>query len=155
MDKNGLIGDHGKLPWSLPADLAYFKQKTMGYPVIMGRKTYESIGKPLPGRENIILTRDKDFKADGCNVVNESFKLQFRSDVGFVIGGSEIFSMYLDEADKLFITHIDYEFTGDTYFPEIDFGKWEIELKINGIKDEKNPYDYYFAVYKRVNKKTD
>ncbi|MNR58650.1 Dihydrofolate reductase [compost metagenome] len=63
--------------------------------------------------------------------------------------------MYLDEADKLFITHIDYEFTGDTYFPEIDFGKWEIELKINGIKDEKNPYDYYFAVYKRVNKKTD
>lgn len=150
MDKNNLIGNNNDLPWRLPADLAYFKEKTKGYPIVMGRKTYESIGRPLPGRENVILTRDKNYQAEGCTVVNDKFLLDVRSDTGFVIGGSEIFNMYLEEADMMFITFIDHEFEGDTYFPQIDWTRWKIVSHEKGPNNEKNPYDYYFIVYKRI-----
>lgn len=150
MDKNRVIGKNNDLPWRLPNDLKYFKEKTKGYPVVMGRKTFESIGKPLPGRENIILTRNPDYKApDGCKVTDDlGWKL--RSDVGFLIGGAELFKQYLYECNKLYITYIHHEFEGDTYFPEIDYFRFKEISREQGIKDEANPYDYEFVVYERI-----
>lgn len=154
MDKNGLIGNNNQLPWSLPEDLSYFKKVTSGYPIIMGRKTYESIGKPLPYRENIIITRDKNYKVDGCTIIHHVSDLDFRNDTGFVIGGSEIFKLFLLKINKLYITEIDCEFKGDTYFPKINLkSDWNLISSIKGIKNEKNPYDYYFNIYDRLTKK--
>ncbi|MDF2534034.1 MAG: dihydrofolate reductase [Bacillales bacterium] len=147
-DKNGVIGKNNQLPWYLPEDLKYFKKRTTGYPVIMGRKTFESIGKPLPNRENIILTRDTDYTIEGCKIIHSTNELMFRSDVGFVIGGAEVFNQFMSIADKLFITRIDHEFGGDTYFQELG-DEWKLVESTQGIKDEKNPYDYFFEVYHR------
>lgn len=150
-DKNGVIGKNNELPWNLPEDLKYFKKKTTNYPIIMGRKTFESIGKPLPNRENIILTRDENYAVENCKVINSIQKLLFRSDVGFVIGGSEIFNQFLPFVDKLFITRIDHEFEGDTYFQNYNNNnEWKLVSSVKGIKDEKNPYDYFFEIYDRV-----
>ncbi|WP_078546272.1 dihydrofolate reductase [Litchfieldia alkalitelluris] len=152
MDKNRLIGKDNLLPWHLPADLAYFKRVTMGHTIVMGRKTYESIGRPLPGRENIIVTRNPSYKMDGCTIINsiEAIKnLSDSNDELFVIGGSEIFREVFTFADRLYITEIDDEFEGDTYFPEFSLKDWTLISKDQGKKDEKNPYDYYFCVYER------
>ncbi len=156
MDQNNLIGRDNQLPWHLPADLAYFKQVTMGHPIVMGRKTYDSIGRPLPGRENIIVTRNPAFTMEGCKVIHsieEIIKLNNndKEQELFVIGGSEIFKEILPFADKLYITEIDEAFEGDTFFPEIHQKEWVLLHKEKGIKDEKNPYDYYFSVYTRAN----
>ncbi|HHW48416.1 MAG TPA: dihydrofolate reductase [Clostridiaceae bacterium] len=151
MDKNNLIGNKDGLPWRLPADLAYFKKITMGHTVIMGRKTYESISRPLPGRRNVVLTRDKRFTAEGCiicNTLDEALKFG-QNEEAFVIGGAEIYSQFLPYARKLYITRIDETFEGDTYFDGIDFSKWRLVSKQEGIRDEKNPYVYYFLVYER------
>ena len=118
--KNNVIGDKNTIPWKLPADIRYFKEKTMGKPVVMGRKTFESIGKPLPGRENIIITRDPDYKAEGCTVVHsvdEAVKAAEGSEELMVIGGAQIYKEFFPIANKLYITNIDKEFEGDTYFP--------------------------------------
>lgn len=153
MDKNRLIGKDNDLPWRLPADLAYFKRVTMGHPIIMGRKTYDSIGRPLPGRENIIVTRDTSYKMEGCKVIHsieEIVKMRKESEQElFVIGGAEIFKEILPYSDRLYITEIEEEFEGDTYFPAFDKSEWKIISKEQGIKDEKNPYDYKFLVYEK------
>ncbi|PLT29324.1 dihydrofolate reductase [Peribacillus deserti] len=154
MDKNRVIGKDNGLPWHLPADLKYFKQVTMGHPIIMGRKTYESIGRPLPGRENIILTRNQEYKAEGCTIIHtieELIELEENRKVEcFVIGGAEIFNLSFSIADRIYITEIDEVFEGDTHFPEINMKEWELVSKEKGPKDDKNPYDYYFCVYDRV-----
>ncbi|MBS4217376.1 dihydrofolate reductase [Bacillus sp. FJAT-49711] len=152
-DENGLIGKNNDLPWRLPADLKYFKETTMGYAIIMGRKTYESIGKPLPGRTNIILTRDKNYQVEGCLVFHSKDELlqwiiKSNSNV-FVTGGSEIFQLFLDEVDRLYVTKIFHTFEGNTYFPKLDWDKWLIISSQKGQKNEKNPYNYEFRVYKR------
>lgn len=151
MDKNRLIGHNNELPWHLPADLAYFKKVTMGKPIIMGRKTHESIGRPLPGRDNIIITRNEHLKIEGCMVVHsveDILKLDKESSKELsIIGGAEIFKEVLPYTDRLYITEIDYEFKGDTYFPIIDQSKWKLISSEQGPKDEKNPYDYYFKIY--------
>ncbi|BCB04439.1 dihydrofolate reductase [Bacillus sp. KH172YL63] len=156
MDKNQVIGINNELPWRLPADLAFFKKTTMGQPIIMGRKTFESIGKVLPGRENIIVTRDTDYSKDGCTVIHsiEDIKrINANTDEElFVIGGAEIFNATFDSADRLYITLIDEEFEGDTYFPELDPNEWKVISKEKGMKNEQNPYDYYFIVYDRINR---
>jgi len=151
MDKNNLIGNKNGLPWRLPADLAYFKKITMGHTVIMGRKTYESIGRLLPGRENVILTRDKNFTAEGCTICNTlDDALKFGQDEeAFVIGGADIYSQFLPHARKLYITKIDEAFEGDTYFDEIDFSQWRLVSKQEGTRDEKNPYTYCWLIYER------
>lgn len=153
-DDNGLIGNHNKLPWRLPEDLKYFKETTMGHPIVMGRRTFESIGKPLPGRKNIILTRDKDFQAEDCLVFHSKSKLQewmgqYGSEV-FITGGSEIFRLFLDDADRLYVTKIHYKFEGDTFFPDINWEQWRLISAKPGTKNEKNPYDYEFRIYERV-----
>jgi dihydrofolate reductase len=154
MDKNQLIGKDNDLPWRLPADLAYFKRVTMGHPIIMGRKTYDSIGRPLPGRENIIVTRDTSYEAEGCKVIHsieEIVKMNEQTDQElFVIGGAEIFKEILPHSDRLYITEINEVFDGDTYFPAFDKAEWKVISKEQGIKDEKNPYDYTFLVYEKI-----
>lgn len=153
LDKNRLIGRNNDLPWRLPADLAYFKRVTMGHTIIMGRKTYDSIGKPLPGRHNVIMTRNKDFHVEGCTVIHTVDDIlamkESSNEELFVIGGAEIFEMVLPFTDRLYLTEIDEEFEGDTYFPTINEEEWQIVSKEKGIKDEKNPYDYFFVVYEK------
>lgn len=153
MDENRVIGKDNQLPWRLPEDLKFFKRVTMGHPIAMGRKTHESIGRILPGRENIVITRQKDYQIEGCTVVSsiEDFVKYSKKqgDEIFVIGGAEIFNETFDYSDRLYITLIYEEFAGDTFFPEFDVNKWELMSSEKGIKDEKNPYDYEFRIYER------
>lgn len=153
MDENRVIGRDNQLPWRLPEDLKFFKKVTMGHPIAMGRKTHESIGRILPGRENIVITRQKDYQMEDCTVVSsvEDFVKYSKklSDEVFVIGGAEIFNETFDYADRLYITLIHDEFAGDTFFPEFDVNKWELLSSEKGIKNEKNPYDYEFRIYER------
>ncbi|MCP1123601.1 dihydrofolate reductase [Bacillus sp. 3103sda1] len=151
MDKNRLIGKENQLPWHLPADLAYFKKVTMGHPIIMGRKTFESIGRPLPGRTNIILTRNKNYEMEGCEVIHsiddvQKLDEQMNEEI-FVIGGAEIFKEVLPFADRLYITKIEEVFEGDTFFPEINYDEWKEISVEQGVTDEKNPYTYAYHVY--------
>jgi len=150
--KNNAIGYNNKLPWYLPADFAYFKRVTMGRPVIMGRKTFESIGKPLPGRINIVITRSTSFSRDGCIVVDSVDKaIEYTKDKEtFIIGGLEIYRSFLPLADKLYITEIDEDFEADTFFPEIDYSRWKLVESRPGVKDEKNLFDYKFLVYEAI-----
>lgn len=155
MDENGVIGKNNQLPWHMPRDLQYFKKVTMGKPIVMGRKTYESIGRPLPGRENIVLTTNKNLSLPGCNVFHSKEDLmrylEAKNDEEIcVIGGSEIFRMFLDEVDKLYITVIRHRFEGDTYFPDIDWSKYREISREFVEKDEKNPYDQEYIVFERV-----
>ncbi|ADQ14665.1 dihydrofolate reductase [Halanaerobium hydrogeniformans] len=153
MDQNQLIGQNGKLPWKLPADLRYFKQTTMGSAIIMGRKTFESIGSPLAGRKNIILSKNKNYSAEGCEIIHSKKEILNRFLVqkkeAFIIGGLKIFQLFLPYCDKLYLTIIEHEFSGDTYFPEIDFDNWiKIQVK-KGVTDCENPYEYYHNIYLR------
>lgn len=144
MDTNNLIGNNNALPWHLPADLAYFKRTTTGFPVIMGRKTYESIGFPLPQRENIILTRDDAYEVKGCSTITSLDDIP-RTDA-FIIGGSTIYTQTLAHVDRLYITRIHHEFTGDAYFPAIS-EEWQLSSEEHHTKDEHNAYDYSFLIY--------
>ncbi|WP_078380282.1 dihydrofolate reductase [Sutcliffiella halmapala] len=151
-DKNGLIGKDNDMPWRLPADLAYFKQVTTGSTVIMGRNTFESIGKPLPNRKNIILSRDSNLQIEGCETlssITEVEKMAKLDEEIFIVGGANIYKQLLPITETLYLTFIDEEFEGDTFFPKIDTKEWELISNEKGVKDEKNPYDYYFKVYKR------
>jgi len=154
MDLNRVIGRNNRIPWRLPADQAFFKETTMGHPILMGRKTYLSIGRPLPGRTNIVMTRDPEYRAPGCEVVHSVQETLERYGTGegelFVIGGTDIFKLFFPVADRLYITLIRHEFPGDTYFPEIDPAGWKLVSEKPGIRDEKNPYDYVFQIYEKA-----
>jgi dihydrofolate reductase len=151
MDENRVIGKNNQLPWHLPEDLKFFKKVTMGHPVAMGRKTFESIGRLLPGRENIIITRNREYLCEGCTVIYsvEEFLnyCQKKDDEVFVIGGAEIFRELIPVVDRLYLTMIHDQFEGDTFFPEISFEDFELVLQEKGTRDEKNPYDYEFLIY--------
>ena len=152
MDKNRVIGKGGKLPWNLPADMKYFKDKTLGKPVIMGRKTYESVGKPLPNRTNIIVTHDQDYKTEGCIVVHsvdEALKAAENAEEVMVIGGSQIYKEFLPKANKLYLTIIDAEIEGDTYFPEYKIEEWKETSYEEHERDAENQYDYTFLVFEK------
>ena len=129
VDKNFLIGNNNTLPWGrIPADMKYFKETTTGKTIVMGRKTFASIGKALPNRENLILTRDAGFQAENCTVINstdEVLKINTPDKEIFIIGGAEIYKIFLPYADRLYLTFIDGEFTGDTYFPVTDLAGWK------------------------------
>ena len=158
MSSNRVIGKENALPWHLPNDLKFFKESTLGKPVIMGRKTFESIGRPLPGRTNIIITRNKDFKVPGVTIVN-SLDLAFEVAEGLVaskggneimvIGGSEIYTQALPEARRLYITQVDAEIDGDAYFPEFDRNDWFVSRNERHKACDKNPYNYAFQVLDR------
>lgn len=152
-DENHLIGRNNDLPWRIPADLKYFKETTLGHPIVMGRKTYESIGKALPGRTNVILTRDESFEADGCIIFHTKDELlkwskEQQKEI-FITGGAEIYRLFMDVVDRLYVTKILHTFEGDTYFPEVNWDNWSLISSKPGVKDEKNPYDYEFRIYER------
>jgi dihydrofolate reductase len=152
MDENRAIGKDNDLPWYLPNDLKHFKKTTMGKPVVMGRKTYESIGKPLPGRENIVVTRDQSYHAEGTITVHSVDEvLQWEAEEICVIGGTEIFKLFLPVADRLYITEIHHTFDADTYFPELSDEDWAEVSRTAGIVDEKNKYPHEFVVYEKIN----
>lgn len=152
MSENRVIGKDNKLIWHLPADLKRFKQLTMGHHVIMGRKTFESIGRVLPGRTFIIVTRQKDFQFPGCLVadsIEKAIELCKNDAESFIIGGAQIYNQALPLADKIYLTQIHQSFEGDVFFPEINKEEWNITLQENHKADEKNLYAYSFVDYER------
>lgn len=154
MDRNRLIGANNDLPWHLPNDLKFFKEKTTGNTIIMGRKTYESIGRPLPNRRNVVLSKQQLSLPDGVEIIRDidtvlTWNEQNPEEELFVIGGAGIFFHILPYADRMYITYIDEDFDGDVYFPEYSQQEWQVTSKVKGKKDEKNPYDYYFIQYDR------
>ncbi|MGG1245522.1 dihydrofolate reductase DfrA [Bacillus spizizenii] len=154
MDANRLIGKDNDLPWHLPNDLAYFKKVTSGHSIIMGRKTYESIGRPLPNRKNIVVTSAPASEFPGCTVVSslrDVLDICSGSGECFVIGGAQLYTALFPYADRLYMTKIHHEFEGDRHFPEFDETNWKLVSSERGIKDEKNPYDYEFLVYEKKN----
>lgn len=153
MDRNYLIGKNNDLPWYLPNDLAFFKRTTLGHTIVMGRKTLESFKKPLPGRRNVILTRDKNYSVPGGDVVHTKEEiLALERDVRelFIIGGSQVFDLFMPYVDRLYITQIDETFTGDAYFNPFENGDWKLSSERIGVVDEKNKYPHRFQVYDRI-----
>ncbi len=150
MANNRVIGKNNQMPWHLPADLQHFKTITLGKPIIMGRKTYESIGRPLPGRKNIVISHNSNYKLDGCETVTsleKALKLVNNVEEVMIIGGGFLYAQTLHHANKLYLTFIDLDIDGDTIFP--DFEKLNIkEVKRDKyLKDEKNIYNYEFVEY--------
>lgn len=152
MSRNFVIGNHNQLPWHMPADLQHFKKNTLGKPIIMGRKTYESIGKPLLGRDNIIITRQIALQAPGCQIVHsleQALVLTQAANEVMVIGGAELFKLALPSASILYLTLIHHEFTGDILFPDWQKEEWQETAHEDHAADEKNPYPYSFLTLER------
>ena len=156
---NNVIGKDNTMPWHLPADLAYFKKVTLGKPIIMGRKTYESIGRPLPGRRNIVISRDDSYFADGVDTVTSVEQALALVDGSggdaavaeiMVIGGGAIYQHCLPNADRLYVTHIKAAIDGDTHFPHYDNEEWQQTASELRVSDDKNAYDLDFCIYQRV-----
>lgn len=149
---NNMIGSANSMPWHLPEDFRHFKQVTMGKAVIMGRKTYESIGRPLPGRRNIVITRNTALRIEGCEMassLDEAIALCNPTEENFIIGGGEIYRQAMPLADKLYITHIAAEFEGDTRFPTIG-PEWKEIAREEFPCGEKFPHPFAFVDYERV-----
>ena len=147
--ENGVIGKDNQLIWRLSSDLKRFKSLTMGHPILMGRKTHESIGKALPGRENIVLTRNTNYEAEGCTIIHDlaQFLDSRKEDKIFVIGGEEIYRQSMAYADEIHLTRVHTNIDGDAFFPEPD-KQWEEIEKETHQKDDKNEYDYSFCLLK-------
>ena len=154
ISENNVIGKDNKLLWHLPEDLKRFKELTTGHTIIMGRKTFESLGKVLPNRKHIVITRDKDYNVKNENVeiindINAIYKYVNDDEENFVIGGAIIYNQLIKMTKKMYITKIYEKYDGDAYFPRINEEEWKIVEKEKGIKNEKNPYDYEFITYVR------
>ena len=153
MDTGGVIGRDNGLPWHLPADLQHFKKTTMGKPILMGRKTHESIGRPLPGRTNIVITRDSGYRAAGCVVVNSidaALAAAGDQDEIMVIGGADFYRQVLPRTDTIYLTRIHEAFDGDTCFPELNAADWREVERSDHTADAKNPHDYSFIRLDRM-----
>lgn len=153
MAKNRVIGKDNDMPWHLPVDLKHFKKVTLGKPVLMGRKTYESIGRPLPGRRNLVLSRTPNLAIDGVEVIDSiddlSSLLEGVEEL-MVIGGGHIYELFLDKADTLHLTHIDLEVEGDTRFPDYQkVADWQVVTEQVAPADEQNPYQCRFVEYRK------
>ena len=152
MNQYRLIGRDNALPWSLPADMQWFRKHTMGKPILMGRKTYASIGRPLPGRLNLILSRQIEPMIEGCTrVTSVDAALHAAGDVQelMVMGGAEVYQQLIPYATRLYITHIDASFEGDAWFPEFDWSAWELVFHEPHAADERNPYPYTFEIWEK------
>jgi len=150
MAKNRVIGKENDMPWHLPADLQHFRKMTTGKPIIMGRKTYESIGRPLPKRHNIVISRNRNYKVEGCDVVGsleEAVSIAGEVEEMFIIGGGFLYNQTIDAVDKLYLTFIDLEVEGDTFFPSYEHLITTKTFSEHHQKDEKNPYDYEFTIF--------
>ncbi len=152
---NNAIGKNNQLLWTLPNDMKFFKNKTWAMPVVMGRKTFEALGKPLNGRFNIVITKQKDFKPEGTTVVDsleEAIKTAYAADYKevMIIGGGQIYQQSMPIADTLYLTRVDAELEGDTSFPEIDTNEWEMISQETHTADEKHAYAYHFQIWNRI-----
>ncbi len=153
MSDNRVIGRDGDLPWRLSADLRRFKRLTMGHHIIMGRKTFESIGRLLPGRTSIVISRRQDYDAKGAKLardLNDAIQLAGDDNEVFVIGGAEIYRLALPRVDRIYMTAVHVAIEGDTYFPEFDARQWRLIEDERHAADEKNQYDYNFRIYERI-----
>ncbi len=149
---NNVIGARGELPWRLPDDLRRFKQLTMGKPIVMGRRTYESIGRPLPGRQNIVITRQPGFSAEGCDVVaSPAAALSAAGDAAeiMVIGGSQIYELFLPKASRLYLTRVHADIDGDAFFPDVDAHDWRLSTSEAHEASDANEYAFDFRTYER------
>ena len=152
MASNRVIGANNQLPWRLPADLARFKRLTMGHSLVMGRKTYESIGRPLPGRTMIVVTRQRGYAPEGVKVahsVDEALALAQGDDEVFIIGGAELFAQTMDRLDRLYLTLIEREFPGDVSFPELDLSTWKLIEQAHHPATTPEALPYAFLTYER------
>ena len=151
---NWVVGINNKLPWDLPADMEHFRRLTVGKPIIMGQKTFESIGKPLPGRTNIVLTLDKDFHPQGCTIshsIEEAVEAAKDFEEVMICGGVSIYKQFLPLADRMYLTRIEGDFEGDAFFPEFNWGDWKEVERVEHLADENNPYKYSFITLERKN----
>ncbi len=153
MDSNRAIGIKNQLPWHLPADLQHFKALTLGKPIVMGRNTYESIGKPLPNRTNIVVTRDQNYQAPGCNIAysfEDAITQAGNAEELMIIGGASLYEQTLKHANKLYLTFVDTEVVGDAFFPKWNPEEWKELSREHYEKDEKNNYAYSFVTLERL-----
>ncbi len=151
MDKNRLIGRENGLPWHLPEDFRHFKSVTMGKPIIMGRKTFESIGRPLPGRKNVVISRG-GFDAEGAvttGSIESALQEVADAEEVMIIGGANLYSQMIDRASRMYLTHVDAECEGDAWFPEFCMDDWEVVDEKIYSADEKNNYDFKVVTYLR------
>lgn len=154
MDNDRVIGKNNDLPWKLPKELQYVKKVTLGKPIVMGRKNYESIGRPLPGRRNIVLTRDRNLAYPGCEMaysIEDVMEMCVGEEEVCIFGGEEIYKMFLPLTHRLYLTKINHAFGGDTFFPLINESQWLEKSKEKGITDAENPYEYVYHIYERKN----
>jgi dihydrofolate reductase len=150
---NNVIGAQGELPWRLSDDLKRFKALTMGKPIVMGRKTWESIGRPLPGRQNIVITRQEGYVAEGCDVVDSpEAAIEAAGDAAeiMIIGGSHIYDAFLPRADRIYLTRVHAEVEGDAFLPELHAEEWRADSTENHAADDKNDYETEFVVLNRI-----
>lgn len=155
MDQNRVIGANNDLPWHLPNDLKFFKEKTTGNTIVMGRKTFDSIGRALPNRRNIVLSRNKIDLPNEVELIHDidtiiKLNEEKPEEEFFVIGGGGLFEQILPYADRMYVTLIEEAFEGDVFFPVVSIDEWKEISRTKGIKDDKNPFDYYFIQYDRV-----
>lgn len=151
LDKNYLIGSNNGMPWHLPADFKHFKEVTLGKPVIMGRKTFESIGRPLPSRKNIVVSKN-NFTVEGvlsANSIETAFQLAGDVEEVMIIGGANFYQQLIDKADRMYLTHVDAECKGDAWFPAFDLSKWSVVNQQHFLADEKNNYDFNVVTYEK------
>jgi len=152
---NNVIGKNNQLPWHLPNDLKFFKNTTWGMPIIMGRKTFQSIKKPLPGRINIVITQQKDWQAEGV-IIAHSLEDALQKATAthckevFITGGGEVFNQAMAIANKIYLTRVDIQIEGDAFFPNIDETKWELTSNEGFKVDEKNLFDYSFQIWEKA-----
>jgi len=145
VDENNVIGKDNSLIWKLPRDMKHFKETTTGHYIIMGRKTFESNGRPLPNRTNVIITRDKNYQAEGCVVVHsleDAMKEAKNDSESFIIGGGVIYELAMPLVDRIYLTQIHHSFEGDTFFPEVNMEEWAVSEKRDFEPDEKNKYPF-------------
>lgn len=152
MGSNRVIGRDNRIPWHLPADMRFFRKTTMGKPIIMGRRTYDSLGRPLPGRENIVMSRNPEFEASDCTVVGSIGEALNEVDGAgeiMIIGGEELYRQFLPLAQRIYLTEIEAEFPGDSYFPVLDSEVWVEVSRETFEPDESWPYRYHFVILER------
>jgi len=152
-DEKGLIGRDNDLPWKLSADLQYFRRVTMGKPLIMGRNTHESIGRALPGRKNIIVTKNENYQAEGCDVVHsvaDALKACDDAEEVMVMGGASLYTQLLAQADRLYLTQVHASLEGDTWFPDWQRSDWQQLSREDHLADDKNDFPYSFIIYDRI-----
>lgn len=147
--EQNVIGFRNKMPWHLPNDLKHVKKLTQGNTIVMGRKTFDSLGRPLPNRRNVVLTRNRDFDAEGIDVIHEVADIKELEGEVFIFGGSGVYDQTMDLVDEMHITRIHETFGGDTFFPEYDESEWELVSSEEGIIDDKNRYPHEFLHFRR------